>query len=253
MVFVSAAVAVFGMQAAADYVERQSGTAPAGPGGPTTIEVGEPPFVGSDAESPESDSQTPTTVFGTAASSQIDSGSGSESRSGVGAAASSSVPESTGDKSDNEPAGDGPQQRGQLALQQIGFDWEAKLPGWNVTFHEERDGLFGLTLVEEKQIEIYVRDDQSDDLLVHIVAHEIGHAVDVTLNSGRDRREWQAARGIEDEPWWPSSAASDFQTGAGDFAESFAYWQAESDNYRSKLGPEPNAAQLELMARLASG
>jgi hypothetical protein len=151
------------------------------------------------------------------------------------------------------PLDNSPNARGQQALTAISYPWEDRLPGWSITFEQGRSGLYGLTLVDDKHIEIYVRTDQTDDLLVHIVAHELGHAVDVTLNDGPDRRRWQGARGIEDEPWWPDAAASDFRTGAGDFAESFAYWQTRTGNYRSKLGPVPDDAQLSLMAELAYG
>jgi len=153
----------------------------------------------------------------------------------------------------DSPSEPSPAERGQLALGSISYPWAERLPEWRIEFLDEQSGLLGLTLVEERRIEIYVRPDQSNDLLVHIVAHEIGHAVDVSLNDGPDRRRWQGARGIEDEPWWPSDAASDFSTGAGDFAESFAYWQVRSDNYQSKLGPAPSSSQLELMVELAGG
>ncbi len=146
-----------------------------------------------------------------------------------------------------------PADRGRAALGRIGYPWSERLPGWTIEFLDGRKGLYGLTVVDEKRIEIYVRVDQTDDLLDHIVAHELGHAVDVTLNDGDDRRRWQAARGIEDEPWWPNAAASDFHTGAGDFAESFAYWQTRSSNYRSRLGPAPSGTQLQIMAELSAG
>lgn len=140
---------------------------------------------------------------------------------------------------------------GGWALEQIDYPWSEALPGWEITFEPERSGLYGLTLVDEQRIEIYVRDGQDPDLLVHVVAHEIGHAVDVTLNDGADRRRWQEARGIGSEPWWPGEAASDFATGAGDFAEGFAVWQAGPDHFRSTIGPVPTDAQLSLLAELA--
>lgn len=211
LALVSAAVAVVGPQLATAYRERESSMALISSGGPTAV-----------------DSTTTTDAR-------------------AGATASSAATSSTTASASSTAANE----RGRWALDQISYPWQEKLPGWTVEFDDGRDGLFGLTLVDDKRIEIYVRDDQSDDLLVHIVAHEIGHAVDVTLNDGGDRRAWQHVRGIEDEPWWPSSAASDFRTGAGDFAESFAYWQARSDNFRSKLGPAPSVDQLELMAALA--
>jgi len=86
-----------------------------------------------------------------------------------------------------------------------------------------------------------------------VIAHEIGHAVDVSLNSGDDRRKWLDARGIPDAPWWPGEGGvNDFKSGAGDFAEGFAAWQVGTGSYRSKLGSAPNSAQLELIAQLAN-
>lgn len=139
---------------------------------------------------------------------------------------------------------------GRWALDQIAFPWRDVLPGWRISFHGERPGLYGLTLVDDKRIEIYVRNEQDAELLVHIVAHEIGHAIDVTMNDGPDRRRWQEARGIGSEPWWPGEAASDFATGAGDFAEGFAFWQAGPEHFRSKIAPAPTEEQIALLAEL---
>ncbi len=107
-------------------------------------------------------------------------------------------------------------------------------------------------MVEQKRIEVYVRVEQSDRLLAHVIAHEIGHAVDVTLNDGPERRLWQDARNIASSPWWPGDGATDFRTGAGDFAESFAAWQVGTEDFRSELGGPPNAEQLNLLIALSS-
>ncbi len=143
--------------------------------------------------------------------------------------------------------------RGLEALALVSYPWEERLPEWEIRFHEGKDGAYGYTLTQESVIDIYVREGQSKQLLAHVIAHELGHAVDVTLNSGDDRRRWQAARGIEDAPWWPDNRASDFSTGAGDFAESFAAWQVGTDSYRSRLAAPPSADQQELLAELAAG
>ncbi len=147
----------------------------------------------------------------------------------------------------------GYEQRGANALSLVSYPWQRQLPGWVIEFKPERKGYYGLTMVDENRIEVYVRSDQSDALLAHVVAHEIGHALDVTLNDGDDRRRWQEARGISDAPWWPSPAATDFSTGAGDFAESFAHWQVGGTSFRSNLGPTPNDAQRALLAELGQG
>ncbi|MGB5755696.1 MAG: hypothetical protein WBM50_02175, partial [Acidimicrobiales bacterium] len=146
-----------------------------------------------------------------------------------------------------------PTSRGEAALATISYPWRELLPGWTIAFLPERDGLYGLTLVPEQRIEIYVRRTQSTVLLAHVIAHELGHAVDVTLNDGQDRRRWEASRGIESDPWWPGNGATDFSTGAGDFAESFAAWQIGGESFRSKLADPPSPDQINLLAQLSAG
>jgi hypothetical protein len=119
-------------------------------------------------------------------------------------------------------------------------------------FSPGREGILGLTYVEEEIIEIFVRDDQSMEMIAHVIAHEMGHAVDVTHLDGDSRRRWQDARGVGQAPWWPDSGATDFETGAGDFAESFAAWQVGSIEFRGELADPPDTNQLGLLAELAN-
>ena len=142
--------------------------------------------------------------------------------------------------------------RGETALASYTYDWQAGLSGWEISFHPGRKGILGYTFVQEKKIEVYVRSEMSDSLLAHVIAHEIGHAIDVSKNTGDDRRRWQELRDISGKPWWPGSGDTDFSTGAGDFAESFAAWQVGNASFRSKLGSAPNAAAKALMAELAN-
>ncbi|MEL6985275.1 MAG: hypothetical protein AAFO29_22775 [Actinomycetota bacterium] len=144
------------------------------------------------------------------------------------------------------------EQVGLEALAGITYPWQEILGDWTIEFQTTTDGLYGLTLVPERKIEIYVRPDQSPSMVRHVIAHEIGHAVDVTLNDGSDRRRWTEARDIDAAPWWPESGAADFQTGAGDFAESFAAWQVGPSGFRSELAPPPNAVQIQLLAELSA-
>lgn len=144
------------------------------------------------------------------------------------------------------------ERRGTAALARIGYDWTNRLPGWTIEFLPGRSGLIGLTYTHERRIEIYVRDSLSDDLLTHVIAHELGHAVDLTHNSGADREAWQQARGITGSPWWPGNGTTDFSTGAGDFAEAFAEWQVGRGLHRSRIGGgPPTAAQYDLLSDLA--
>ncbi len=134
------------------------------------------------------------------------------------------------------------------------YDWRGQLPGWTVTFLPGRSGLLGGTYPAQKAIEIYVRDDASVGFVAHVLAHEMGHAVDVSLNTTEDRNAWLDARGFSlNTGWFVGDGQTDFSSGAGDFAESFAAWQLGPSDFRSTLSGPPNGAQLETIAALAAG
>ena len=136
------------------------------------------------------------------------------------------------------------------ALALIAFPWRRSLPGWSISFLPAKVGLRGLTRVDERRIEIYARDGDSAASLARVVAHELGHAVDVELNSQDDRERWRAARGVGPAvSWWPGNAASDFDTLSGDFAEAFATMLTGSTSL-SRIAPPPGPAELAVLAEL---
>jgi hypothetical protein len=140
---------------------------------------------------------------------------------------------------------------GRRALERIGYPWEERLAGWTVTFLPGRAGLLGGTWTYERRIEIYVRANQSVEDVAFTLAHELGHAVDVTHFGEDERRAWLAARGLDpDTRWWVESGATDFGSGAGDWAEAFAMHLLGGAGH-SRLAGQPDAAQLDLVARLA--
>ncbi len=137
------------------------------------------------------------------------------------------------------------------ALEAVQFPWREELPGWQVEFVSGAGNIAGYTWSREERIEVFVRPGATSSDLARILAHELGHAIDVSKNSGDERRDWLSARGAEDAPWWPGNGLADFATGAGDFAESFAVWQIGDGDYRGELAPVPTPEHIELLERLS--
>lgn len=148
-------------------------------------------------------------------------------------------------------SGDGWQQRrGQAALTAL-RSGAAERTGFRVEFKAARKGYMGLTHLDERRIEMFVRDcgTQSDELLRHVMAHELGHAYDTTSNNAAVRHAWQAARGIPaSTPWYGCSGCTDFATPAGDFAEVYAQWARGASSNRSQLAGDVPPAQLAALA-----
>lgn len=142
---------------------------------------------------------------------------------------------------------------GQLALDRLSIDWQAMFPTWRIEFTGPREGLRALTYPRERIIELFVRADDTPETLHRVLAHELGHVIDVELNNDEDRARWVQQRGLaSDVPWWPSAAAPDFATGAGDFAEAFAVMESGVVS-RSTVGSQPTAADLVLLRELMQG
>jgi hypothetical protein len=138
------------------------------------------------------------------------------------------------------------------ALDLVTYDWIAGLPGWQLRFLDGRRGMRGLTFPNSRRIEVYVRGSDTPEDLAHVVAHELGHAVDVTYFSDVQRAAWLAARGFRrDTIWFPGeSGVSDFATGAGDFAESFGWVHGSTVRWAGELAPPPNFLQVGLLSLL---
>ncbi len=143
------------------------------------------------------------------------------------------------------------QQLGEETLTLIGYDWVVHLPEWRIEFLPREGSAAGYTWSHEQRIEIFVRESSTPESLARVLAHELGHAVDVSLNSPEERQQWLLQRGATETPWWPSSGAPDFQTGAGDFAETFAAWLVPDLEFRSIVGPPPTGDDIALVAALA--
>ncbi len=143
---------------------------------------------------------------------------------------------------------------GREALTNIDYPWVEALPGWAIEFKRGNTDIAGYTWSREQRIEVFIRPGDTATTVARVLAHELGHAVDVAHNDGDERRQWLAQRGADDDsPWWPHSGAADFETGAGDFAEVFAAWQVGTDDFRSRLAGPPTTDDLQLISRLSDG
>ena len=87
--------------------------------------------------------------------------------------------------------------------------------------------------------------------MAHTLAHELGHAVDLTYGTSYRRHEYRRMRGFSaDVKWFGCDACSDYATPAGDFAEVFEYWLLGGGDYRSQLGGPPDTQTLEYVSTL---
>ena len=127
------------------------------------------------------------------------------------------------------------QDRISAALARVSYPWQQL--GYRINFLGPQSGVSGRTSPRSMGfIDIYVRPDESVDTLAHVIAHEIGHAVDLTYGTDQRRQLWEQLRGMGPRTWFTCSMCEDFSTPAGYFAETFAYWQLH-DYSRSEVAP----------------
>ena len=137
------------------------------------------------------------------------------------------------------------QQVSEAALAMIRYPW--KELGVHIAFLGPRGGYLGRTFPQQGRIEMYVRPDESPTRLAYMLAHELGHMADWRWNTPARRQQWKAARHIPASMSWFGNAFSggdDLGTPAGDFAETFAFWQLGPVDYKSRLGPPPTPEEL---------
>lgn len=137
------------------------------------------------------------------------------------------------------------------AITEITYPWQEMLPEWTIQFVPGSTKVAGYTWSSDRHIEVFVRPGDDASSLARVLAHELGHAVDVTFNTGDDRREWLAQRKASSEDWWPAAGQADFSAGAGDFAEAFAYWQLRDTDVRSEISGVPTSGDLALLIQLS--
>ena len=104
-----------------------------------------------------------------------------------------------------------------------------------------------MTYYDRHHVDVFVGTcaRESDSLLRHVVAHEMGHAWDSLHMTDALRARYLEARGIKaGTPWFGCNGCQDFATPAGDFAETYAQWQRGASDSRSTMAAPATAAQL---------
>ena len=138
---------------------------------------------------------------------------------------------------------------GHAALARITWPWQTVLAGWEIAFVPADRSAHGVTNPATQRIEVGVPAGATVFDVARVLAHELGHAADLTLNDTSARRAWKDQRSISsDTAWWPTGSGNDFSTGAGDFAECFAEWQLGIRSL-SAWGP-CSTADVELLVSL---
>lgn len=149
------------------------------------------------------------------------------------------------------PAGGGDVFDAALAVVEHAYNWRSVLPGWTLERREPRGGLLALTYVQERRIEVYPRVAELLERQAYVIAHEIGHGLDLERVTPFERAIWASHRGFDPMTWFPTRGVSDFGSGAGDFAESFAYTVVPCEEcWNSLLGPPPTADEQALLGAL---
>jgi hypothetical protein len=133
------------------------------------------------------------------------------------------------------------------ALSLISFPWQDL--HYEIVFMPARPGLRAMTFRKTHTIEVYVRPADDVRLLAYDIAHELGHAIDMTYNTKEIREKWMELRGIDPAtPWFGCNECTDFNTPAGDFAETFALLVVGPEHFAGRIAPPPSLDQAPVLA-----
>jgi hypothetical protein len=133
--------------------------------------------------------------------------------------------------------------RNDAALALIQCPWQQL--HYSIMFESPRPGLRAMIFQGVHKIEVYARPSDDSRRVAYDIAHELGHAIDLTFNTDATRRKWMTLRGINPQTeWFGCDRCTDFGTPAGDFAETFAFLLLGPGNYYSRMAPPPTAEQI---------
>ena len=136
--------------------------------------------------------------------------------------------------------------RNNEALGLISFPWQQL--HYNIVFLAPKPGLRAMIFPADHRIEVYARPSDDSHLVAYDIAHELGHAIDMTFNTTETRKQWMKARGINPNTrWFGCNRCSDFKTPAGDFAETFALLLLGPGNFSGKIASPPPPEQIPVL------
>jgi hypothetical protein len=134
--------------------------------------------------------------------------------------------------------------RREAALALITFPWQQL--DYEIVFLAPRAGYRAMTIPGKRRIEVYARPHDDIRLVAFDIAHELGHAIDLVHNTKEIRKKWMLARGLDPATeWFGCSRCSDYNTPAGDFAETFAMLLLGPQDFRGRIAPRPATDELE--------
>jgi hypothetical protein len=135
------------------------------------------------------------------------------------------------------------QVREKAALALIKYPWQQLK--YEIVFLGPRHGYRAMTISSKHRIEVYVRPGDGPQMIAYDIAHELGHAIDLTFNTDNSRKKWMRSRGINPAtPWFGCNRCSDYNTPAGDFAETFALFLLGPGHFDGRIAPPPTATQI---------
>lgn len=136
--------------------------------------------------------------------------------------------------------------RQQAVLALIPFPWQQL--DYEIVFLPPRRGYRAMTFPQKRRIEVYARPQDDIRLIAYDIAHELGHVIDLVHNTAEKRNQWKAARGVAPSTtWFGCSRCSDYNTPAGDFAETFALLVFGPEDFRGRIAPRPSEKQLQAL------
>jgi hypothetical protein len=133
--------------------------------------------------------------------------------------------------------------RNDEALALVSFPWQQLK--YDIVFLAPKHGVRAMIFPRAHRIEVYARPTDDSHQVAYDIAHELGHAIDITFNTAETRKQWMEARGINPKtPWFGCNGCTDFNTPAGDFAETFAFLLLGPGNFSGKIASAPTDEQV---------